>query len=131
MLDRGIVGYRRGRQVARLERVGIGEGLERCSGLAIAGGGIDRRRGGGGARAADISEHVAGRVVDDDHRAVARAPGQAVELTCAAGGRDPLEARGERRGEAPPRLCRSEERRVGKACVRTCSSWWSPDPFKT
>src|SRR3546814_20410106 len=21
--------------------------------------------------------------------------------------------------------CRSEERRVGKACVRTCRSWWS------
>src|SRR3546814_15074258 len=25
---------------------------------------------------------------------------------------------------------RSEERRVGKACVRTCRSRWSPDPLK-
>src|SRR3546814_12767801 len=24
-------------------------------------------------------------------------------------------------------LTRSEERRVGKECVSTCSSWWSPD----
>src|SRR3546814_14305877 len=24
----------------------------------------------------------------------------------------------------------SEERRVGKECVSTCSSWWSPDPQK-
>src|SRR3546814_21068612 len=23
--------------------------------------------------------------------------------------------------------CRSEERRVGKECVRTCRYWWSPD----
>src|SRR3546814_14286089 len=23
-------------------------------------------------------------------------------------------------------VARSEERRVGKACVSTCSSWWSP-----
>src|SRR3546814_13068961 len=29
---------------------------------------------------------------------------------------------------APPR--RSEERRVGKECVSTCRSWWSPDPYK-
>src|SRR3546814_3690779 len=63
-----IVEDRRGRQIALLDRVGIEEGLERRSRLAIAVGGVDRRRGGGGARAADISEHVAGRVVDDDHR---------------------------------------------------------------
>src|SRR3546814_18353408 len=25
---------------------------------------------------------------------------------------------------------RSEERRVGKECVRTCRSRWSPDPYK-
>src|SRR3546814_18219256 len=25
---------------------------------------------------------------------------------------------------------RSEERRVGKECVSTCSSRWSPDPYK-
>src|SRR3546814_18176206 len=25
---------------------------------------------------------------------------------------------------------RSEERRVGKACVSTCRSWWSPDHLK-
>src|SRR3546814_14800719 len=25
-------------------------------------------------------------------------------------------------------LSRSEERRVGKECVSTCSFWWSPDP---
>src|SRR3546814_20733928 len=29
-------------------------------------------------------------------------------------------------GGRPPGLERSEERRVGKECVRTCSSWWSP-----
>src|SRR3546814_18245728 len=30
---------------------------------------------------------------------------------------------------APPELlaARSEERRVGKECVSTCRSWWSPD----
>src|SRR3546814_20307403 len=27
---------------------------------------------------------------------------------------------------ARERLIRSEERRVGKACVSTCRSWWSP-----
>src|SRR3546814_17980886 len=26
---------------------------------------------------------------------------------------------------------RSEERRVGKECVSTCRSRWSPDPYKT
>src|SRR3546814_5837837 len=26
------------------------------------------------------------------------------------------------------RLIRSEERRVGKECVSTCRSWWSPSP---
>src|SRR3546814_14938259 len=33
----------------------------------------------------------------------------------------------------PPLLLiipRSEERRVGKACVSTCRSWWSPDHYK-
>src|SRR3546814_14668242 len=25
-------------------------------------------------------------------------------------------------------ICRSEERRVGKECVSTCKSRWSPDP---
>src|SRR3546814_20014080 len=25
-------------------------------------------------------------------------------------------------------LTRQEERRVGKECVRTCRSWWSPEP---
>src|SRR3546814_11427919 len=31
----------------------------------------------------------------------------------------------------PPDRSRSEERRVGKACVRTCRSRWSPDHLKT
>src|SRR3546814_17995870 len=34
----------------------------------------------------------------------------------------------------PPRhqrlVCRSEERRVGKECVSTCRSRWSPDHYK-
>src|SRR3546814_16213810 len=30
----------------------------------------------------------------------------------------------------PNRSCRSEERRVGKECVSTCRSRWSPDPYK-
>src|SRR3546814_13508805 len=29
-------------------------------------------------------------------------------------------------GTRPPRAMRSEERRVGKECVRTCRSRWSP-----
>src|SRR3546814_12568026 len=29
-------------------------------------------------------------------------------------------------GEQPSALRRSEERRVGKECVSTCRSWWSP-----
>src|SRR3546814_19624747 len=29
--------------------------------------------------------------------------------------------------ELPAWLLRSEERRVGKVCVSTCRSWWSPD----
>src|SRR3546814_20737208 len=40
-------------------------------------------------------------------------------------------ASGERRLETALRelraLLRSEERRVGKACVSTCRSWWSPE----
>src|SRR3546814_20945225 len=27
-------------------------------------------------------------------------------------------------------MVRSEERRVGKECVSTCRSWWSPDHYK-
>src|SRR3546814_14075288 len=26
-------------------------------------------------------------------------------------------------------LCRSEERRVGKECIRTCPFWWSSDAY--
>src|SRR3546814_15337742 len=29
-------------------------------------------------------------------------------------------------GAVVPRLPRSEERRVGKECVRPCRAWWSP-----
>src|SRR3546814_14746734 len=111
-----IVEDRRGRQIALLDRVGIEEGLERRSRLAIAVGGVDRRRGGGGARAADISEHVAGRVVDDDHRAVARAPGKAVELTGEAGGRDPLEAGRKSVGEGRGWSVRVD--RGGRRCLK-------------
>src|SRR3546814_18114649 len=33
-------------------------------------------------------------------------------------------------GTLVPRIDRSEARRVGKACVRTCRSRWSPYPSK-
>src|SRR3546814_20393420 len=33
-------------------------------------------------------------------------------------------------GDREPLLPRSEERRVGKECVRTCRSRWSPYPYK-
>src|SRR3546814_16662464 len=33
-------------------------------------------------------------------------------------------------GLTPEARGRSEERRVGKGCVSTCSSWWSPYPKK-
>src|SRR3546814_14065154 len=35
-----------------------------------------------------------------------------------------------RHGAACPQRARSEERRVGKECVRTCRSRWSPDTYK-
>src|SRR3546814_20939156 len=55
-----------------------------------------------------------------------------------SGGREPCERAGERRGgrgtRAPPRTARqdarSEERRVGTECVRTCRSRWSQSHYK-
>src|SRR3546814_17518385 len=38
------------------------------------------------------------------------------------------EAELDRRRVDHPRVTRSEERRVGKECVSTCRSRWSPDP---
>src|SRR3546814_16168030 len=37
----------------------------------------------------------------------------------------------QRRARLGPCLCRSEERRVGKECVSTCRSRWSPYHSKT
>src|SRR3546814_10506673 len=41
-------------------------------------------------------------------------------------GRDPPKQEPGRRAEPVPRWQRSEERRVGKECVSTCRSRWSP-----
>src|SRR3546814_17677342 len=43
---------------------------------------------------------------------------------------DPMARRGQWAALAPPDGAdgRSEERRVGQACVSTCRSWWSPSP---
>src|SRR3546814_15089783 len=41
-----------------------------------------------------------------------------------------LDARAAEAGQAGEG-CRSEERRVGNACVSTCSSRWEPDHYKT
>src|SRR3546814_20159068 len=38
--------------------------------------------------------------------------------------------RAERLQDIPVSVKRSEERRVGKECVRKCRSWWSPDHYK-
>src|SRR3546814_11707835 len=42
-----------------------------------------------------------------------------------------LRCRARRRTPAGEPVCRSEERRVGKECVSTCRSRWSPDYSKT
>src|SRR3546814_15294522 len=39
-----------------------------------------------------------------------------------------VEWRGTAMGVVPTTIIRSEERRVGKECVSTCRSRWSPDP---
>src|SRR3546814_15284745 len=50
-------------------------------------------------------------------------------VTRAAWGHPDLDAFAARRGEATVALSiRSEERRVGKECVSTCRSRWSPYP---
>src|SRR3546814_16156274 len=43
-------------------------------------------------------------------------------------GRDTLQSLLDETGEAD--ICRSEERRVGKECVSTCRSRWSPYHYK-
>src|SRR3546814_11949067 len=80
--------------------------------------------------------HLAGTMT---HLAVADEPGnpgtdaqlarfEAVLADLAAAGLDP----GLRHAANPAAtlLHRSEERRVGKECVRTCRSRWSPYPYK-
>src|SRR3546814_20077245 len=41
-----------------------------------------------------------------------------------------VEARGPSWGRLKPSVIRSEARRVGKECVSTCRSWWSPYTLK-
>src|SRR3546814_1115956 len=72
----------------------------------------------------DLHQHVA-HITDMGRQAERR-------RSCRAGmeQRWPIEMRISRR-PGPPRPCgirrRSEERRVGKECVSTCRSRWSPD----
>src|SRR3546814_7554608 len=67
-LYRAVVEDRGGGQPALFDDLGIEVRLERRAGLARGIGAVDRGGGGIEADAADIGEHVAGSIVEDDDR---------------------------------------------------------------
>src|SRR3546814_6436866 len=99
-LYRAVVEDRGGGQPALCDDLGIEVRLELRAGLARGIGAVDRGGGGIEADAADIGEHVAGSIVEDDDRAVAHPLGaEARKLAAHRRDRDPLGAAVDRRGD--------------------------------
>src|SRR3546814_15419606 len=100
---------------------------------------VDRERNVGSARLADRLAVVDRLGKRQQLHIILEPVGDAIENPGAVGGRDPcpLILGGVRRIERAldifrrrQRKLRSEERRVGKECVSTCRSRWSPSHYK-
>src|SRR3546814_18642381 len=101
-----------------------------CPERGVAAGGGDARpvHGSAGARRDEAADddlllEAVERVDLALHGRLGQYPGRLL----AGGGRDAAAGLQARLGDAQER---TEERRVGKEGVRSCSSWWSPYPYK-
>src|SRR3546814_12596711 len=93
------------------------------AGSAVEGGDVHRE--GAGAKGGDIAQILGARENVDVGAEAAQQPADDCHRA-----RFPIEhLLGNARGDAPHRV-RSEERRVGKECVSTCRSRWSPYHYK-